>query len=223
MAFLFCLPAAAQVNNGTLPATASVSQRACQNMQHLVDIGLVQLPAGCRNVAGSHFTRDEMTNLTLQAMSRLGMDAQGRIDGMQDVRRPGYRETLALRSELYKDLQNKGMITDPTLLTDLSPSSEATDEKKDEERKYKISGEIRYDYVKHSGNPRWNWRDSELLSRLFLEGRINDNWHAFGMIESTKRFLGHDHGEKDDVFNDKRLYVRGMLGNAAITAATTAL
>ncbi|WP_308592019.1 hypothetical protein [uncultured Megasphaera sp.] len=206
------------MNNGTLPATASVSQRACQNMQHLVDIGLVQLPAGCRNVAGSHFTRDEMTNLTLQAMSRLGMDAQGRIDGTQDVRRPGYRETLALRSELYKDLQNKGMITDPTLLTDLSPSSEATDEKKDEERKYKISGEIRYDYVKHSGNPRWNWRDSELRSRLFLEGRINDNWHAFGMIESTKHFLGHDHGEKDDVFNDKRLYVRGMLGNAAITA-----
>ena len=130
MAFLFCLPAAAQVNNGTLPATASVSQRACQNMQHLVDIGLVQLPAGCRDVAGSHFTRDEMTNLTLQAMSRLGMDAQGRIDGTQDVRRPGYRETLALRSELYKDLQKKGMITDPTLLTDLSPSSEATDEKK---------------------------------------------------------------------------------------------
>ncbi|WP_293985759.1 hypothetical protein [uncultured Megasphaera sp.] len=70
-------------------------------MQHLVDIGLVQLPAGCRDVAGSHFTRDEMTNLTLQAMSRLGMDAQGRIDGTQDVRRPGYRETLALRSRLF--------------------------------------------------------------------------------------------------------------------------
>ncbi|WP_370850931.1 hypothetical protein [Megasphaera sp.] len=218
MAFFFCLPAAAQVNHSTLPSTASVSETACQNMQYLVNLGLVQLPAGCRDVASGHFTRDEMTNLTLQAMSRLGMDAQGRIDGTQDVRRPGYRETLALRSELYKDLENKGMITDPTLLTDLSPSSEATDEKKDEERKYKISGEIRYNYVKHSGNPRWDWRDSELRSRLFLEGRINDNWHAFGMIESTKHFLGHDHGEKDDVFNDKRLYVRGMLGNAAITA-----
>lgn len=214
----FFSPVSAKVNQGSTIDTSAVSEIACQHMQNLADLGLVKLPVGCRDVISGHFTRDEMTILTLQAMSHLNMDVHGNIAGVRDTRIPGVKDVLYLRKLFYKDLQNKGMIDDPTLLTDLSPSSEASDEKKDEERKYRISGEIRYNYVKHSGNDRWSWRDSELRSRLFLEGRINDNWHAFGMIESTKHFLGHDHGEKDDVFNDKRLYVRGMLGNAAITA-----
>lgn len=214
----FFSSATAKVAQNADIATTSVSEIACQYMQQLVDLGLVQLPVGCRDVRSCHFTRDEMADLTLQAMSRLGMDAYGNINGTRAVHRAGIRETLALRSELYKDLQNKGMIDDPILLTDLSPSSEASDEKKDEERKYRISGELRYNYVKHSGNDKWNWRDSELRSRIYAEGRINDNWHVFGMIESTKHFLDHDHGEKDDVINDKRLYVRGMINDAAITA-----
>lgn len=214
----FFSPVPAKVNQGSTIDTSAVSEIACQHMQNLADLGLVKLPVGCRDVISGHFTRDEMTILTLQAMSHLNMDVHGNIAGVRDTRIPGVKDVLYLRKLFYKDLQNKGMIDDPTLLTDLSPSSEASDEKKDEERKYRISGEIRYNYVKHSGNDRWSWRDSELRSRLFLEGRINDNWHAFGMIESTKHFLGHDHGEKDEVFNDKRLYVRGMLGNAAITA-----
>lgn len=214
----FFSPVSAKVNQGSTIDTSAVSEIACQHMQNLADLGLVKLPVGCRDVISGHFTRDEMTILTLQAMSHLNMDVHGNIAGVRDTRIPGVKDVRYLRKLFYKDLQNKGMIEDSSLFTDLSPSSEATDEKKDEERKYKISGEIRYNYVKHSGNDRWSWRDSELRSRLFLEGRINDNWHAFGMIESTKHFLGHDHGEKDDVFNDKRLYVRGMLGNAAITA-----
>lgn len=214
----FFSPVSAKVNQGSTIDTSAVSEIACQHMQNLADLGLVKLPVGCRDVISGHFTRDEMTILTLQAMSHLNMDVHGNIAGVRDTRTPGVKDVLYLRKLFYKDLQNKGMIEDSSLFTDLSPSSEASDEKKDEERKYRISGEIRYNYVKHSGNDRWSWRDSELRSRLFLEGRINDNWHAFGMIESTKHFLGHDHGEKDDVFNDKRLYVRGMLGNAAITA-----
>ena len=214
----FFSPVSAKVNQGSTIDTSAVSEIACQHMQNLADLGLVKLPVGYRDVISGHFTRDEMTILTLQAMSHLNMDVHGNIAGVRDTRIPGVKDVLYLRKLFYKDLQNKGMIEDSSLFTDLSPSSEASDEKKDEERKYRISGEIRYNYVKHSGNDRWSWRDSELRSRLFLEGRINDNWHAFGMIESTKHFLGHDHGEKDDVFNDKRLYVRGMLGNAAITA-----
>ena len=126
----FFSSATAKVAQNADIATTSVSEIACQYMQQLVDLGLVQLPAGCRDVRSSHFTRDEMADLTLQAMSHLGMDVYGNINGTRVVHRSGIRETLALRSELYKDLQNKGMIDDPTLLTDLSPSSEASDEKK---------------------------------------------------------------------------------------------
>ena len=117
----FFSSATAKVSQDADIATTSVSEKACQYRQQLVYLGLVQLPAGCRDVRSSHFTRDEMADLTLQAMSRLGMDAYGNINGTRTVHRAGIRETLALRSELYKDLQNKGMIDDPTLLTDLSP------------------------------------------------------------------------------------------------------
>lgn len=185
-------------------------------LQRLVDLKLVKLPAGCSTVAEGHFTRDEMTDLTLQAMSRLGMDAHGDMDGVHNSRIPRAEETWALRKALYQDLQNRGMLEDRTVLTDLSPSPYASDEKIDEERKYKLTAELRYNYVKHSGDPRWDWRDSRLRARLYLEAKINDNWHAFGMAEFNHHFLG-DHKD-DDWLEDKRIYVRGMVKGAAVTA-----
>lgn len=215
---LFCSAASAKVNSDSIPASTAVPEVACQHMQNLVDLGIVRLPAGCRDVQSSHFTRDEMTVLTLQAMSHLKMDVHGDIDGLRETRIAGVTDALYLRDFFYKDLQNKGMIEDATLLTDLSPSSEATDEKKDEERKYKITGEIRYNYVKNGGNKRWDWSDSRLRGRLFFEGRLNDNWHIFGMIEGNKHFLHGNRGNDDDWLDDKRIYVRGMLGETVITA-----
>lgn len=214
----FFSPVSAKVNQGSTIDTSAVSEIACQHMQNLADLGLVKLPVGCRDIISGHFTRDEMTILTLQAMSHLNMDVHGNIAGVRDTRIPGVKDVLYLRKLFYKDLQNKGMIEDSSLFTDLSPSSEATDEKKDEERKYKISGEVRYNYVKHGGNKRWDWSDRRLRGRLFLEGRINDNWHVFGMIEGNKHFLDGNRGNDDDWLDDKRLYVRGMLGDTAITA-----
>lgn len=185
-------------------------------LQRLVDLRLVQLPAGCRSVAEGHFTRDELTDLTLQAMSRLGMDAHGDVDGARNTRIPGAQETLALRKALYRDLQNRGMLEDRTVLTDLSPSPYAPDGKINEDRKYKLSAELRYNYVKHSGDPRWDWRDSRLRARLYLEARINDDWHAFGMAEFNHHFLGSHNS--DSWMEDKRIYVRGMVKGAAVTA-----
>lgn len=217
----FPLAAQAQVNN-SIPKNTSpvVSQAAYDEMQRLVDLGLVTLPAGCRDVKSSQFTRSEMTDLTLQALSNLDIDAKGQVDGRTETRRVGLKEALALRRELYKDLENRGMIDDPKLLTDLSPSSEATEDKINEERNYKISGEIRYNYVSHSGDQAaWRWRDSRLRARLYLEARLTDDWHLFGMIEGNKHFLDSRRGRNDDWLDDKRLYVRGMLGDQfAVTA-----
>lgn len=126
----FFSPVSAKVNQGSTIDTSAVSEIACQHMQNLADLGLVKLPVGCRDVISGHFTRDEMTILTLQAMSHLNMDVHGNIAGVRDTRIPGVKDVLYLRKLFYKDLQNKGMIDDPTLLTDLSPSSEASDEKK---------------------------------------------------------------------------------------------
>lgn len=184
-------------------------------MQRLADYGLVKLPAGCRNVREANFDRHEMAVLALQAIKRIGMDENGLVDGNRNYRLTGYRETLVVKDILNQELKNMGMGQE-SLMDDLSVSSEAGDLKRDENRKYKISAELRYNYVKHGGNKKWNWNDSRLRARLFLEARINDDWHAFGMVEANKHFL-HQHGD-DDWLEDKRFYVRGITGDTVVTA-----
>ena len=184
-------------------------------MQRLVDQGIVKLPAGCHNVRNANFDRQEMAILTLQAMKRIGMDENGLVDGNRNYRLPGYRETLVLKENLNQELKNMGMGQE-YLLDDLSASSEAGELKRNENRKYKVSAELRYNYVKNSGHKKWDWNDSRLRVRVFLEARINDDWHAFGMLEANKHFLSQ-HG-KDDWLEDKRFYVRGMTGDTNVTA-----
>ena len=184
-------------------------------MQRLVDQGIVKLPAGCRNVRNANFDRQEMAVLTLQAMKRIGMDENGLVDGNRNYRLPGYRETLVLKENLNQELKNMGMGQE-YLMNDLSASSEAGELKRNENRKYKVSAELRYNYVKNSGHNKWDWNDSRLRARVFLEARLNDDWHAFGMLEANKHFLSQ-HGE-DSWLEDKRLYVRGMTGDTNVTA-----
>ena len=184
-------------------------------MQRLVDQGIVKLPAGCRNVRNANFDRQEMAVLTLQAMKRIGMDENGLVDGNRNYRLPGYRETLVLKENLNQELKNMGMGQE-YLMNDLSASSEAGELKRNENRKYKVSAELRYNYVKNSGHNKWDWNDSRLRARVFLEARLNDDWHAFGMLEANKHFLSQ-HG-KDSWLEDKRLYVRGMTGDTNVTA-----
>ena len=184
-------------------------------MQRLVDQGIVKLPAGCRNVRNANFDRQEMAVLTLQAMKRIGMDENGLVDGNRNYRLPGYRETLVLKENLNQELKNMGMGQE-YLMNDLTASSEAGELKRNENRKYKVSAELRYNYVKNSGHNKWDWNDSRLRARVFLEARLNDDWHAFGMLEANKHFLSQ-HG-KDSWLEDKRLYVRGMTGDTNVTA-----
>lgn len=184
-------------------------------MQRIADYGIVNLPAGCRNVADAGFDRREMAILTLKAMKRLGMDANGLIDGEKKESVTGYKETLYLKESMDRELKNLGM-NQEYLMNDISASSEASEYKRNETRKYRISGELRYNYVRHSGNRKWDWNDSRLRARIFLEARINDDWHAFGMLEANKHFLSQ-HGE-DDWLEDKRIYVRGLTGDTIVTA-----
>ena len=63
-------------------------------MQRLADQGIVKLPAGCRSVRDAYFDRHEMTLLTLQAMKRIGMDANGLVNGQKKENLDGYVDTL---------------------------------------------------------------------------------------------------------------------------------
>lgn len=192
-----------------------ISPDLCVAMQKLADNGIVKLPAGCRNVQDANFDRREMAILTLQAMKRIGMGADGLVDGEAKEYLTGYVETLKLKEALHQELKNMGM-NQGYLMDDLSPSSEAGESKVNERRKFAVHGEIRYNYQRNSGHKKWDWNDSRLRARIFLEARINDNWHAFGMLEANKHFLSQ-HG-KDDWLDNRRFYVRGLTGDVLWTA-----
>ena len=120
---LFIGSVSAKVNQDTLSKTVGVSEAECQHMQHLVDLGIVRLPTGCRDVKTSKFTREQMTVLTLQALYRLGMGTpDSRAEGA--YLQSGKEAVLYLKAAFHKELENKGMLEDHRLLTDLSPSSE---------------------------------------------------------------------------------------------------
>ncbi|MBQ7759670.1 MAG: S-layer homology domain-containing protein, partial [Acidaminococcaceae bacterium] len=76
----------------------------------------------------------------------------------------------------------------------------------------KITGETRLRY--------WNYNEKDddktnLRSRIFFKGAINDDWTYTGMIENVQDF-GDDDGEEDAKF--QRAYVNGKLGGLAVQA-----
>jgi hypothetical protein len=196
----------------------SVPDSAYADLQTLVDLGKVKLPAGVPNVQAGHFTRNEMTILTLQAIDAL--DARGvEINGLNQeifLRKQGAKEVMDLKKEFATDLHNYGMRM-ANVAESLKASSEASDLKRDEERKWKLSGELRYNYDHNYGADRYQWNDSRLRARLYVEAKINDDWHAFGMLEWNKHFLSQ-HDSDDDWTERTRFYVRGLTGITILTA-----
>ena len=76
----------------------------------------------------------------------------------------------------------------------------------------KITGETRLRY--------WNYDNAgsdktNLRSRIFFKGAINDDWTYTGMLENIQDF-GDDDGEEDTKF--QRAYVNGKLGGLAVQA-----
>ena len=77
----------------------------------------------------------------------------------------------------------------------------------------KITGEIRIaDYAFKNSKSRSH---DELRTRLFINGKINDQWEYGAMLENTQNFR-NDSGDENTLF--KRAYVQGNLNGVKITA-----
>lgn len=130
-----------------------------------------------------------------------------------------YNKAANLQSTFRKELQNLGM--DVTgVAADTKMSAHADEDKRAEEQDWKFNGEIRYSYRRNTGSDRFKYNDSYLRSRLFVRKRINDDWAAYGMLESRKYFLNQNphSSEDDDWASATRLYVQGNTGITNITA-----
>ena len=77
----------------------------------------------------------------------------------------------------------------------------------------KITGELRYHYVDNDGDV--EGYKTELRSRIWVNGQINDDWKYTGMIENIQN-LKDNAGNEDTKF--QRAYVNGKLGGLAVQA-----
>ena len=78
----------------------------------------------------------------------------------------------------------------------------------------KITGEIRYHYANKDGDKKSAY-ENELRSRLWLTGRINEDWNYIGMFQNTQDFTNNV-GDEDVKL--KRAYLTGKLGGTDVTA-----
>ena len=77
----------------------------------------------------------------------------------------------------------------------------------------KITGELRYHYKDDGADI--NGYATELRSRIWVKGQINDDWTYTGMLENIQD-LKNDAGDETTKF--QRAYVNGKLGGVAVQA-----
>ena len=77
----------------------------------------------------------------------------------------------------------------------------------------KITGELRYHYKDDGADI--NGYATELRSRIWVKGQINDDWTYTGMLENVQD-LKNDSGDETTKF--QRAYVNGKLGGVAVQA-----
>ena len=78
----------------------------------------------------------------------------------------------------------------------------------------RIGGELRYNYVNHSGDAPYDFYDSRLRMRLYIEQPIDENWKLYGMGEANKSWVAKDYTK----FALERLYLAGRYKEVNITA-----
>ena len=79
----------------------------------------------------------------------------------------------------------------------------------------KVTGELRYKYMSQDGDVNDSNHDTDLRSRIWVNGQINDDWSYTGMLENTQ-ILSDNTGDETTEF--KRAYVEGKLGGLNVTA-----
>ena len=93
----------------------------------------------------------------------------------------------------------------------------------------KITGEARYsyaDYNTHNGSDDYHNNRSNLRSRLWFTGAVNESWNYVGMLENNHNFSNDmsygGHKDINDEYGEgtafQRAYLEGRLGGAQVTA-----
>ena len=76
----------------------------------------------------------------------------------------------------------------------------------------KITGQIRYNYVSRDNSA----DESNLRTRLWVTGQVNEDWTYTGMFQNTQEFMHSESGEDEVELN--RAYVDGRVGGIDVHA-----
>lgn len=78
----------------------------------------------------------------------------------------------------------------------------------------RIGGELRYNYVNNSGDKPYDFYDSRLRMRLYVEQPLDEDWKLYGMGEANKSWVAKDYTK----FALERLYLDGRYKEVNIKA-----
>ena len=76
----------------------------------------------------------------------------------------------------------------------------------------KITGQIRYNYVSRDNDA----DESNLRTRLWVTGQVNEDWTYTGMLQNTQEFMHSESGEDEVKLN--RAYLNGRVGGIDVQA-----
>ena len=85
----------------------------------------------------------------------------------------------------------------------------------------KVTGEVRFKYMTKDNDRKHRFfstdsnHETDIRSRIWVNGQINDDWTYTGMIQNTQDLADNSGNEKTEF---KRAYVEGKLGGVAVTA-----
>ena len=79
----------------------------------------------------------------------------------------------------------------------------------------KITGEVRYHYTETGAGDEGAGYASQLRSRIWVNGQVNEDWTYTGMIENVQKFE-NEAGDEDTKF--QRAYVNGKIGGVKVQA-----
>jgi len=122
-----------------------------------------------------------------------------------------------LERELKPELVNLGFFQTQKLMKESENGT--SPQIMDKDNRLKVDGEVRYSVDKNnSAASQYSYKDSQLRLRMYLDYNINDNWHAYTMLESDKSLSGKF--DKNGYPTFQRAYVDGNIGLAKLTAGS---
>lgn len=179
----------------------------------LNNAGLIS-PDDAKTLSTGNLTRREAAILTSRAYNLYRQNTLYSAPSHANGQRPNadtqsqYNDIESLMNEFTVEIQALGYGTGKTAATGKTTTNI--------DRSLKIGGEVRYNTMANSSsNPKYNWHDQRVRTRIYMDKPLTDIWTFHGMLESDKTFSNSENNkyytnDKDGSISLDRYYISGQ-------------